>query len=98
MFQKILEALMVGLNLEALPQGIRAPQLNGMQNSQHLFFINGFAQIPFRQLLAGEGQRSTLLHKETLIPFPEASDSNTKVFVKSGRAKTKVVHMVVFKV
>jgi len=70
LFQKILEALMVGLNLEALPQEIRAPQINGMQNSQHLFFINGFAQIPFRQLLAGEGQRSTLLHKDNADSFP----------------------------
>jgi hypothetical protein len=98
LFQKVLEALMVGINLEALPQEIRAPQINGMQNSQHFLFINGFAQIPFRQFLVGEGQRSTLLHKDMLIPFPEASHSNTKVFVKSGRARTGVVHMVVFKV
>ena len=30
LFQKVLEALMVGLNLEALPQEIRMSQLNGM--------------------------------------------------------------------
>jgi hypothetical protein len=28
------------------------------------------------------------------MPFPEASHSNTNVFVKSGRARTRVVHMV----
>jgi hypothetical protein len=61
---------MVGLNLEALPQEIRMPQINGMQNSQHFLFINGFSQIPFRQLLAGEGQRSTLLHKDNVDSFP----------------------------
>jgi hypothetical protein len=98
LFHKVLEALMVCLNLEAFPQEIQMPQLNEMQNHQHFFFINGFAQILFRQLLASEGQRSTLLHKDNVIPFPEASHSNTKVFVKSGRARTGVVHMVVFKV
>ena len=35
LFQKVLEALMVGLNLEALPQEIRAPQINDMQNSEN---------------------------------------------------------------
>jgi hypothetical protein len=70
LFHKVLEALMVCLNLEALPQEIRMPQLNGMQNRQHLFFINGFAQIIFRQLLASEGQRSTLFHKDNTDSFP----------------------------
>jgi hypothetical protein len=70
LFQKVLETLMVCLNLEALPQEIRMPQLNCMQNHQHLFFINGFAQILFRQLLASEGQRSTLLHKDRTNSFP----------------------------
>jgi hypothetical protein len=70
LFHKVLEALMVGLNLEALPQEIRTPQLNGMQNRQHFLFINRFARIPFRQLLASEGQRSTLLHKDSVDSFP----------------------------
>jgi hypothetical protein len=70
LFQKVLEALMVCLNLEAFPQEIRTPQLNGMQNHQHFFFINGFSQILFRQLLASEGQRETLLHKENTNSFP----------------------------
>jgi hypothetical protein len=70
LFQKVLEALMVSLNLEAFPQEMRTPQLNGMQNIQHFFFINGFAQIPFRQLLANEGQWSTLLHKDNTDFFP----------------------------
>jgi hypothetical protein len=30
LFQKVLEAFMVGLNVEALPQEIRTPQLNDM--------------------------------------------------------------------
>jgi hypothetical protein len=30
LFQKVLEALMVGLNLEAFPQEKRVPQINGM--------------------------------------------------------------------
>jgi hypothetical protein len=30
LFQKVLEALMVFLNLETFPQEIRAPQINGM--------------------------------------------------------------------
>jgi hypothetical protein len=38
LFQKVLEALMVCLNLEALPQEIQTPQLNDMQNHQHFFF------------------------------------------------------------
>ena len=70
LFQKVLEALMVGLDLEALPQEIKAPQINDMKNSQHFLFINGFAHIPFRQLLVGEGQRSALLHKENTNTFP----------------------------
>jgi hypothetical protein len=70
LFQKVLEALMVGLNLEALPQEIKTPKLNDMQNCQHFFFINGFSQIPFRQFLASEGQRSTLLHKDSVDSFP----------------------------
>jgi hypothetical protein len=70
LLQKVFEALMVGLDLEALPQEIRAPQLNDMQNSQHFLFVNGFSQIPFKQLLAGEGQRSTLLHKDSAYSFP----------------------------
>jgi hypothetical protein len=61
---------MVVLNLEVFPQEIRAPQINNMQNSQHFLFINGFSQIPFRQLLVGEGQRSTLLHKDHADSFP----------------------------
>jgi hypothetical protein len=69
LFQKVLEALMVCLNLEALLQKIQTPQLNSMHNRQHLFFINGFAQIIFRQLLASEGQRSTLLHKDNTNSF-----------------------------
>jgi hypothetical protein len=48
LFQKVLEALMVCLNLERLPQEIRAPQINDMHNRQHFLFIDGFAQIPFR--------------------------------------------------
>jgi hypothetical protein len=48
LFQKVLEALMVDLNLEAFSQEIRTPQLNDMHNCQHFLFINGFAQIPFR--------------------------------------------------
>jgi hypothetical protein len=49
LFQKVLEALMVGLNL-----GIVAPRDKDaiipydMQNRQHFFFINGFAQIRFQ--------------------------------------------------
>jgi hypothetical protein len=70
LFHKVLEALMVGLDLETLPQEIMAPQINDMHNSQHFLFINGFAYIPFRQFLAGEGQRSTLLHKESVDSFP----------------------------
>ena len=38
LFKKILEALMICLNLEALPQYIRAPK-NDMHNSQHFIFI-----------------------------------------------------------
>jgi hypothetical protein len=48
LFQKVFEALMDYLNLETLPQEIRALQINGMQNSQHFIFIDGFAHIPFR--------------------------------------------------
>jgi hypothetical protein len=70
LFQKVLKALMVGLDLEVLPQEIREPQINDMQNSQQFLFINGFEKIPFRQFLAGEGQRSTLLHKENVDSFP----------------------------
>jgi hypothetical protein len=70
LFQKVLEALMVGLDLEALPQEIRVTQLNEMHNNQHFLFINGFAHIPFRQLLVGEGQRKTLFHKDNTDSFP----------------------------
>jgi len=70
LLQKVLEALMAYLNLEAFPQEIQMPQLNDMQNHQYFLFINGFSQILFRQLLTSEGQRSTLLHKESVDSFP----------------------------
>jgi hypothetical protein len=89
LFQKVLEALIVGLNLEALPQEIRTPQFNGMQNHQHFFFINGFAHIPFRQLLSSEAQRSTLLHKDITNSFRRGVTFQQKGLCEVGKGKNR---------
>ena len=98
LFQKVLETLMVCLNLEALPQEIWTPQLNGMKNCQHFFFINGFPRFFSDSCLLVKAKGRPSYIRTVPIPFPKVSHSNTNVFVKSGRARTGVVHMVFFKI
>jgi hypothetical protein len=70
LFQKILEALMINFNLEALSQEIRTSDIHGMHNSQHFLFIGGLAQMELEQLFVGESQRLTILHEDNHNAFP----------------------------
>jgi hypothetical protein len=60
LFHKILEALMINFNLEALPREIRTLEIYNVQNSQHFLIIGGLDQMTLRQLFVGESQRLTI--------------------------------------
>jgi hypothetical protein len=68
-----------------------------MQNSQHFLFIDWLAQMEFRQYFSSKGQSSSFLHKEKSNSSTRGITFEEKVFVKLGRAKTRVVHIVAFK-
>jgi hypothetical protein len=55
LFHKMLEALMICFNLEALAQEIRMPEIHSMQNRQNFLFIDRLSQMALRNFFVGEG-------------------------------------------